>query len=83
MRTVPEGELVAGVVAPDVEQVGIGELALVMVGGRTDDQQLGAGRNRHAGNGGIAGGQPAPGRDRPVVAQAFFDRVGNQRRVFA
>ena len=83
MRSVAEGQVFAGVVAPDVEQVGVREMPLVVVGRRGDDQQLGAGRDVDALDGHIPGGQAPPGGHRAVVPQALVDRVRDQARIVA
>ena len=82
VRAVAKGQVVAGVVPADVQQVGVGEVPLVVVGGRGDDQQLAAGRDVDAADLRVGRHQPAPGRHRAVVAQALFHRVGDQAGVF-
>ncbi|KAF1056008.1 MAG: hypothetical protein GAK34_00426 [Delftia tsuruhatensis] len=83
VRAIAEGQVVAGVVAVDVEEVGIGEMPLVMVGRRGHDEQLRARRHGHAADHHVARGQAPPGGHRAVVAQAFLHGIGDQRGVLA
>ena len=83
VRAVAKGQVLAGVVAVNVKQVGVGKARLVVVGRGHHDQQLGAGRDRHATHVHVTRGQTPPGRHRAVVAQAFFDRIGYQAGVIA
>ena len=82
VRAVAKRQVIAGVVAADIQQVGVGEVPLVVVGGRGDDQQLAAGGNADAADLRVNRHQPAPGRHRAVVPQALFHRVRNQAGVF-
>ncbi|CAK0157182.1 Uncharacterised protein [Burkholderia pseudomallei] len=81
MRTVAERQVIGGIVAVDVEQVRIGEAALVTIRRRRDDQQLRAGGNRNAADRRVARRDPPPRDDRSAVTQALVDRVRDQRRV--
>ena len=83
MGAVAEGQVIAGIVAVNVEQVGIDKMLLVVVGRRGDDEQLAAGRNGLAADHHILGGQAPPGGYRAVVAQAFLHGIGDQRGIGA
>ncbi len=64
VTAVPERQVIARVLAADVEVVGMVEVALVVVRGRRDDQQLRAFGNVDAADRGVGGDEAAPRGDR-------------------
>src|SRR6185295_4551339 len=81
MDSVPKREVLAGILAMDVELLWIGEHRLVAVSRSEQQQDVGTLRHRHAPDRSILQGLAAPSDDRRRVAQNFIHRSGDQRRV--
>ena len=81
VRAVAEGQMVAGIVAMDVEQVGVMKVPLVVIARGHDHQDLRAGGQHDATDADILQRDAPPRDDRAGKAQALFDRIRKQRRI--
>ena len=82
VAAVAEREVIAALSRWMSNSSGVLEMAAVAVGRRLTIRSR-ALRDRHAADGGVGGGHAAPRDDRPRVAQALLDRVGDQRGIGA
>jgi hypothetical protein len=71
--TEPEGQVLAGVAAIDIEITGVRELAGVAVGGAVDHHQRGAGRDVDAADGGGKAREPEVALYRALEPQRLLD----------
>ena len=83
MRAIPEGQVIGRIVAPDIQLIGVLEMARIVVGRGHHHQDLATLGDNDPRNISIAGGNAPPRDHGPGMAQTFLDRRRDQAGIVA